>query len=447
MTTQSPKRDVTLFDEATGKIMTPGGSVVTTGIQDMVGYLTSVVGDSRTRDMYVTGARKQARSWIVWANAYMNQVMDFVGNYATSGYRSDQFLAESNFANLMNDGSNLVIIGYPAVNDISQAAAGYVDVDGNAVTLTNVISLVLARMYDRVSRLVKAGKVVVVCTEPGATTMNAAQVAVTMNFNASLITMFQGMTGVKVFNPLTAIWARSTTVSAVAFNSGFSADGTHATARQGQVAGYYAATKFFSTFMVPRKRTGVDLRTSSAQLFPNAGYATLTGGTTSNMTGTDAIPGNVVIYASAASLASYTLTSAAADDGTGNEMNLTVTATGAVKVNFRHTGVPTTGLGYTDYFVAGADINVISASACRVYWETQIFTNQGTEDGYDLYAGDAADVWLVNGVTNPVRMQSDPTQPPAGSSTGLSIEARMVLDFKGAGSVNVKIKDPSVYRK
>lgn len=407
----------------------------------------SVIGDSRTRDLYVNTNRKNGRSWIAWANAYMQQSMRFVANYAQSGKRSDEYLAEAAFAPLLADASNMVIFGYPAVNDIGQAFSGYTDTDGQSITLVNVVDKVLARIVDRVQRLVASGKTVIVCTEPGAISLAASQVACVHDLNTKIRSTFASMAGVSLFDPVELIWARSTTSSAIAFKTGYSTDGTHANASQGQFIGKYAADKFFPAILTQIKDYGVDLATSSAQLFPNAGYATLTGGTTGNMTGTDPVPANVVISATAASLASYTLTSTVAEDGTGNEITITVTASGAVSVRIAHQGISVAGMTYTDNFVGGVDVTTVSSSNCRVYWIMQVYTHQGTNDGYDLYAFDATDVWPPTGAVSEVRMQSDPTSAPSGATSGLAINGRLILDFKAAGSVVVKLKDPTVYRK
>lgn len=406
----------------------------------------SVTGDSRTVDLYLTRRRKGGRSWPAWANAYMFQSMEFVACYAISSKRSDEFLAEANFVPLLTDGSTAVLIGYPAINDLSQAVGGYTDVDGNVVTLANAVDLIIKRLRDRVARLVASGKDVGLALEPGGQGLAAGSVAAVHELNARMKAEFASAYRVYLYDPTPLIWDAGTTNAAIVFKPGFTVDNTHATSRQGQVVGKDAAVNFFPRFAIQRKSYGVDLRTSSAQLFPNAGYAALTGGTVANMTGSDPVPANVALSASAAGLASYTLTSAPTDDG-GNEITLNVTATGAVQVRVIHQGIPTAGLGYTDSYVSGLDVNVLSASGCRVYWETQIFTTQGTEDGFDLYGGDGADIWMVNGATGPLRMQSDPTQPPPGSSSGIAPSGRLILDFKAAGGCQVKFKDPTFYRK
>ncbi len=422
-------------------------AVVRAAGTDVFGYKTSLIADSRMQDYYLSGKRIGGRSWVAWANAYLGCALDVIAEYATSGFRSDQFFAESNFGLMLNDGAQIAIVGYPFVNDIAQAQAGYTDVDGNSVTLANVQALAIARHVDRVQRLVSAGKVVVVCVEPGATALNAAQVAVVHSINAELRDRYRGYGSVKLFDPLSIIWSKAISSTAIAFNSGFSVDGTHATARQGQRVGKYAAEKFFPTFLFVRKSYGIDIATSSAQLYPNAGYATTTGGTTSNITGSDPLPANVLLAATSAGIASYTATIADAEDGTGKELTLNISATGAVEVRVIHNAIPTAGLLYTDKFVGGCDCNVVSASGCRVYGDMQLFTSQGTEDGYALYAGDPADIWLVTGSTGEFRLQSDAVSPPVGSSSGLAPQWRVVIDFKAAGTCTIKLKDPSVYRK
>lgn len=429
-----------LDDESRGLVVRSVGEALNS-------YKVSIIGDSRTQDYYLSGKRIGARSWIAWANAYLGGALEMVAEYATSGFRSDQFFAEATFSQMLADGASLAIVGYPFVNDVAQAQAGYTDVDGNSITLANVQAVAMARHADRVQRLVAAGKLVIVCVEPGSTTLNAAQVAVVHAINAELRDKYRGYGAVKLFDPLSIVWSKATTASAIAFNSGFSTDGTHATSRQGQRVGKYAAEKFFPSFLIPRKSYGVDLVTSSAQLYPNPGYATTTGGTTSNITGSDPLPANITLAATSAGIASYTASIADAEDGTGKELTLSITATGAVEVRVIHNGIPTAGLLYTHSFVGGVDCTVVSAAGCRVFGNMQLFTGQGTEDGYALYGGDASDVWLVTGATGEFRLQSDPVTPPAGSSTGLAPQWRVVADFKSGGSCTLKLKDPTVYRK
>lgn len=432
MTTQSSYKDV---------LLVVGNSSV-----NPVGYKTSLIADSRTADYRISGTRTQGRSWIAQANAFMGDTLEVIASYARSGYRSDQYFAESNFGPMLTDGARIAIIGYPFVNDINDAGLGYTDEDGNVVTLANVQQIVMARHINRVNRLLAAGKVVIVCTEPGSTSLGAAAVAVVHSINQALRDAYQGMLGVHLFDPLSQIWSGATTNSVIVFKTGYSADGTHATTRQGAFIGQLAANELFSKILTVRKSYGNNPISSSAQLYPNAGYATATGGTVQQMTGTDAIPANLLLRAATAGLASYTATLATAEDGTGNELTLTVTSTGAVTVRLDHTGVSAAGVSYSTAWVGGLDVEVLSATGCRAYGAMQLFTNQGTEEGYALYAGDAADVWTADGKVPPARWQSDPATPPAGSSTGLAPQYRLWLDFKSAGSISIKVGNPTVYR-
>lgn len=440
ITAETNSTGQTVLDDASRAVLSNSGISAN-------GYKASLMADSRTADYHISGKRTQGRSWVAQANAYMGNTLDVVAEYANSGDRSDQYFAYANFAPMLTDGSHIAIIGYPFVNDISQAGgAGYTDVDGNAVTLANVQQIVMARHLDRVRQLLNAGKIVIVCTEPGATSLGSSAVGVVHSINAAMRQTYQGMLGVHLFDPVDQIWSRSTTATSISFKSGYSADGTHATTRQGSFVGLYAATDLFPRILTKRKSYGTDPLNSSAQLYPNAGYLTATGGTVQQMTGTDPIPANLLLRAAVNGLASYTASVTTAEDGTGNELTLNITSTGATTVRLDHTGSSVAGIPYTAAWVGGLDVEVVSSSGCRAYGAMQLFTNQGTEEGYILYAGDAADVWTANGKVAPARWQSDPTTPPAGSSSGLAPQYRLWIDFKSAGSIAIKVKNPTIYR-
>jgi hypothetical protein len=448
--TDGDASDVVKFDRYSNTITDPASLDAVRGAAGggagASGYTASLIGDSRTQDYYLTQRATGARSWIAQMNAYAGASLTVVAEYATSAQRSDQYFAEPNFTQMLNDGASIAIIGYPFVNDIDQALSGYTDTDGVAVTLVNVADRVLTRLANRVERLIESGKTVVVCTEPGSSNFAATQVPIVHGINAALRSAYSRMFGVRLFDPVDLIWGRGTDLTAITFRSGYSADGTHATSRQGNAIGRYAAKTLLPRLVPAKKSYGNDPLTSSAQLWPNAGYATATGGTTSNITGSDALPANTQLTAATAGRASYAASIAPAEDGSGNELTLTITATDAVVVELRHVNMSMTGVNYTSQLVGGCDCTVVSASGCRVYGEMQVFTGQGTVNGWALYAGDAADIWMFGGTVDELRLQSDPTRAPAGSTSGLAPSWRVRADFKSAGSVVMKLKDPTIYK-
>lgn len=409
----------------------------------------SEIGDSRTIDTLVASNaiyRKSGKSWRNWSSAFMGGSLQLVGNYGQSGKRTDEYLAESNFASVLSDASDLVIFGYPAVNDISQAQSGYTDADGNAVTTANIASLVVARLVNRVNRVLAAGKFVVVSLEPGAESLNSSGVAAVYALNTLLRSTFGGMSGVRLFDPLHMVWNPSTTTATqIRFKTSFSADGTHPTSRQGRVVGKWAAANFWPSILTPRKRYGLDLD-KGQQLYGNIGFATLTGGTATNITVTDAIPANVRLIASAGSLITYTLTSAAAEDGSGNELLVTLTASNAVTGSLELNGVSTSGLAYTDFFVAGADVEILQQTNCKATWYAYLFSNEASETAYDLYQQDGADIAPTSPQTGSARMQSVPCTFPAGAASGMSVSARLSFVFSAAGTAQFKIKDPAIHK-
>lgn len=409
----------------------------------------SEIGDSRTIDSLVAfnaPYRKSAKSWRTQSNAFMGQTLEPVANYGISNKRSDEYLAEANFAPMLSDASALCLFGYPAVNDISQAQAGYTDADGNAVTTSNVAALVCARILNRVNRVLAAGKFAVVSLEPGAESLNSSGVAAVYALNTLLRSTFGGMAGVRLFDPLHLVWNPSTTTATqIRFKTGFSPDGTHPSSRQGRVVGKWAAANFWPGIITPRKRYGLNLD-KGQQLYGNIGFATLTGGTTTNITAGDAIPANCRLISSVGSTITYTLTSAAAEDGSGNELTVTFTASGAATATFALNGVSTAGLAYTDFFVAGADIEMLQKTNAQAAWYAYLFATEASETAYDLYEQAASDIAPTSPMSGVQRMQNIPATFPATAASGMAVEARFSFVFSAAGVVQFKIKDPVIFK-
>ena len=150
-----------------------------------------VTGDSRMADMFPTfcfsvtnpepfsRCGTQGSNFIVQANQLAGQRYQINLNQAIAGTRSDQYLNSTNFQPILKSKSRYLVIGYPAVNDTGQTAAGATYVTdpaapfpGVTVDTSNVASVVAQNLLYATRQAVAAGKRVVLLHEPGNTSTN-----------------------------------------------------------------------------------------------------------------------------------------------------------------------------------------------------------------------------------------------------------------------------------
>lgn len=412
-------------------------------------YSMSVIGDSRSSDFNINPQSKSAKSWVTWAMAYYQQSFRITANYGVSGNRSDQYLTNGNFQKALSDGSGWLVMGPPVVNDIGQASSGYTDTYGNAVTLTNVVDVTVAKLTGYVKQARAAGKRVIVVAEYGAQSFNATQVAAVHEFNRRYQDAIKDLPGVYWvnFNPL--VWDKTSSATAINFNTGFTLDGTHAVQLMGETLGKWFAQNFLPSVMPKVDSAVANLNDTvingSAQLYANPLLSTLTGGVTgSNITVTSGnVPGSVTVSGSAAGL-SVVITSAANANGFGNDVTFAFTASGATTGRIDFTIPNQSNWALSDYIETGVEIDRASSCAGNIYSQTQLNSNLGTYDAYDLYSVTAG-VPSSAAATGLVLRSLRNTWIPGSTAQGYLLH-RLNVAFTGAGTCTITVRRPFIER-
>lgn len=276
-----------------------------------------LIGDSRQANAFTdvtTQFQFSAMHWLNQANARMGQRLRIVGNNATSGYRSDQYLAQANINQAIASDAKFVMI-FGIVNDITLNAA--------SDPFINIVK-------PACEQFIAAGMTVILVTDPGSTGLNGSTSAraAFQRYN-SLVKAYAARSranGSVLCFDLAAVILDLTTTS-IAFKNGYSADGTHYLVNAAVPVG-----RAFATFISPlvpalptRKVFGGETPALGLQLFSNPGFLTTTGGTKGSFTGT--APAGVTNTALDTGISGVMGTAANAD-GT-NDLTLSLTATQA----------------------------------------------------------------------------------------------------------------------
>ena len=442
----------------TGKLDTATGKVVLDDASKAAVYLStpanafgfSMIGDSRTSDVY-TGSGTNSRNWFNWASAYYKQTPILVGRYGVSGNRTDQYLTNGNFESALNDGAQWLIFGFPAVNDIAQANAGYTDTFGRAVNLTNVAAYASDNIITYAKRAVAGGKRVIVLTEPGATTLNATQVAAVHEFNRLLKSRITEVPGGILYDPCPILWNPTASATFIGFKTNYTGDGTHNQQQGGRAVGIDFAMNVLPAILPKIDSAPANLSDSIAngtnQLYRNPLFGTLTGGTNGgNFSLTSGnIPANMTISGTAAGLLSLAITSAANANGFGNDVTFAFTSTGVVSGRI-DLDLNNADWNLTDYLEGRIEVDVAAGGSgvAGVYAEMFISTNLGTLDYWTMQAS-AAGPMATSGDTGIV-LRTPRGLPFIGSTTKNSAKLRVWVAFSGAGSQTVTLRRPGVYR-
>lgn len=410
----------------------------------------SMIGDSRTADLTL-GNGLNSRNWFNWACAYYKQTPILIGNYGSSSKRSDEYLTNGNFETAMNDGAQWLIFGFPAVNDISQANIVYTDTFGRAVNLTNVASYASDNIITYAKRAASAGKRVIVLTEPGATTLNATQVAAVHEFNRLIKSRITEVPGAILYDPCPVLWNPTASATLIAFKTNYTGDGTHAQQAAARAVGIDFATNVLPAILpkvdTAPANTSDTVANSTNQLFRNPLFNTLTGGTAGgNFTLTSGnIPANVTVSGSAAGGLAATVTSAANASGFGNDITFAFSCTSAVSARIDLT--TTVGdWNLTDLFEGRIEIDLApgGSNVNGVYAEMYIQTDAGTADRWANYAG-ASGPMVTTGDTGLV-LRTRRGGVLAGSTSKTAVQLRVWVNFSASGSQTITLRRPGVYR-
>jgi len=409
----------------------------------------SMIGDSRTADL-MTGSGTNSRNWFNWACAYYKQTPLLIGKYGVSGYRTDQYLTNGNFELALADSAKFLIFGLPAYNDVNQANAGYTDTFGRSITISNVAAYAADNIILYAKRA--AGyKNVVILTEPGGSTLNAAQCQAVHEFNRLIKERVREVPGAVLYDPCPIIWNPTASTTTIAFKTNYTSDGVHNQQMAARAVGADFAANVLPT-LIPKVDTAPSnlsdsVANSTNQLYRNPLFNTLTGGTNGgNFTLTSgSIPANMTISGTAAGLLSLVITSAANTNGFGNDVTFAFTSTGVVSGRI-DLDLTTTDWNLTDYLEGRIEVDVASGGSGinGVYAETMITTNIGTLDYWSMQAS-AAGPMSTTGDAGLV-LRTTRGMPYLGSSSKTSAKLRVWVAFSGAGSQTITLRRPGVYR-
>lgn len=295
--------------------------------------LGAVLGDSLAAGLHLdagTYRNVSARHPLNWANGLSGGRLQFVsanrGNFGVSGERSDQIMARipaviASGAGVvwLIDGTNDIAQQYPTGPTCAQTAAA------------NIIATCRA--------LLTAGCAVILELVPGAQNYTAAQIGYLNSLNQRLIEYAATAQEVYLHDSSRMILNPTNGTGALAWNTGYTQDGTHPA-----VAGAYYWGKSLAALLQrivpPTQRLGhINLGDAQpTQFLLNPFFATTTGGTNGN-SGAAVTSGTVAQSWTVSRTGSATATLAyAADDGAaldpsvGNKCTATCTFTAAGEI-------------------------------------------------------------------------------------------------------------------
>lgn len=458
MTTQSTYKDVVFLGvNPEGRPIPPmttaGGSPVSESFpKNGAGF--SMIGDSRTADLTL-GVGTNSRNWFNWACAYYKQAPRLVGRYGVSGKRTDEFLTNGNFELAVFDSAQFLIFGYPAVNDITQALAGYTDFWGRDITLANVAATAVDNVIMYAKKAISYGKAVIILTEPGSTSFTAAQTAQCHEFNRLLKSRAQEVAGAILYDPCPLLWNPTASTTQIAFRTNYSGDGTHAQQMAGRAVGIDFATNVLPV-LLPKvdtapANTSDNAANGTLQLFRNPLFNVLTGGTTGgNITlSSGTVPANITISGSAAAGLATTITSAANANGFGNDVTFAFTSTGAVNARIDLAANLADWL-LTDTFEGRIEVDIApgATNTNGVHAATNLQTDAGTNAMYSMYAagdGPTSGPMITTGDTG-LTHRTLRGGVPANSTAKSSVNLRILVAFSGAGACTITLRRPGLIR-
>lgn len=413
----------------------------------------SMIGDSRTADLHVGGGLN-GRNWFNWAAALYKQSPVLVGNYGVSGLRSDQYLTNGNFEKALADSAGWLIFGYPVVNDITQAAAGYTDLFGRAITLSNVAANTVATLVAYARRATAAGMRVIMLTEPGSTAMTAAQTTAVYEFNKALRRAVAGVPGVLLYDPTRIIWNATGSSTIISKKANYSGDGTHAQILEARAVGLD-----FALNVLPAILPKVDSAPSSiadsvangtTQLFRNPHYNTATGGSAgANVTlNSGALPANVTLVGKNAGAGlTVDATVQASADGMGNELKLVVSCTAATSLYINHS-ITVADIALTNTAKFGIELDVLAGNTdvTAYHASLEMGSDSGTKNNawHALYSVASGPSWT--GGESGLTLATEPNSFVSGSSSVSWCDGRVTLTFSAAGSITVILRRPHILK-
>lgn len=409
-----------------------------------------MLGDSRAAQLNVqTGFIQSISGYQPFnvANALMGHQLILTGNYGISGNRSDQFVS-ANLPAMVSDTCEIAIINGGSVNNISQAGAGYTDVNGNVISLSNVARFAVADLIRAANALVAAGKYVIVISDPGSTSFaTTGTVGAVLEFNQRMNEYTQSAKALWI-DITPTVWAPASSASAIVWNTGLSYDGLHFNLYGAHKVGIVLASFLLPLFPFIENRP-VSIADTQAtnpyQLIGNGLYTNLAGG---SKTGAGTISGNVPlgfeVHAGAATT-TVTVTSGTAAGGFGNYAQLAISTT-APDVIYFDFFVNSANYNIGDILQMSGDVTVASgANQCYVFASPQFNTSSGTPNVFDVGSFDGEGA-MPNDAAYAYHMQTKPYKLPIADTKGYVIW-RVQISMLATGNATVKFERPSLRRR
>jgi len=389
----------------------------------------AVLGDSRLAQQFVDTTvklRKAAYNMLSVASMLMGQRIRWF-NFAVSGLRSDQYLANTYFDQALATNAHwLMVMGI--VNDIS----------------LNGASVDYWTQYVKPACLawIAQGRRVILCTETGAASFSgtAANVGAVAKYNRQIRQLCMEQPGEVLVDVAAAVMDPT---AVMAFKSNVSGDNVHINL----VRGAFMAGQAIADVLTPLIPAFSPLVTTRGEVFANGGvqffsnptFQTTTGGTGgTGVTGT--IPAGVTAVLIPAGWGCAVSTAAGAY---GNDLVLAITSTGSgvARVQMDISSAESAG----DVMYCNMEATVAASStnfqAIAAYLESnRASASQQSEDGYcdpSNSFGPAEAKTLT--------LQTPDMTIAAGARGWLTAYARAY--FNGAGSATINIRRVGVWRK
>lgn len=404
------------------------------------------IGDSRIDQIWLDAPHRNlsAGSPFAVGNALSGHRAVWFGAFGVSGDRTDQINVRVPAALATNPAWLLYMGG---VNDIGQnfPAAG----TSGATAAANILIAVQAAAAQGVGTIL--------VTDPGATTLTAAQIGQLNILNEKLREMAERQTMVVLIDLARALQNPTNSTTAIAFGTNYMRDTLHPGNLGGYIGGKAVAAVFQAIFPPRPFLTTNIIETPSATsltgLLVNPLYSTASGGTCTAGACTGTVAGSWTVDRSAAATSTAVASVQAAGDGSpGNEQVLVVTcAAGGEEIRLRQDATPA-NIAFGDILSMTANVTV-DASATGLSFVTAYVgasVDSVTTEGYDGFglAGGACGASCVgnDGTTYSAQLASQPFAVPAGALLNF-VTGRIRIGCSGAGTATIRVKQAQLRKR
>lgn len=397
------------------------------------------VGSSRIAAQFLDGAtarNKGNAGWMNWCNGNLvaqGKPMITLGNFGTSGFRTDQYAP--GVASAIATNASFIVIDGP-VNDFAQQFP----------TAGTTVSTALSNLKTYFKTINDNGQKIIYVWERGATNFTSTMIGNLNDFNRLMSDYiqygddFRGPPDVVVLDPTLKSVSTSTNGTISIVNS---VDGTHDNVTGAQTLGTYFTAKL-SPYL--REIPGHSDRFLSQaagigvyNIFQSPGNTGAVAAAGTGNTGT--VPTNSVSAQSGLATAVYSTQASIADSNGntwGNDVKIIATATGVGQVSLIYT-LNRTNIVTGDFIRGGLEIDVapgatgLSGVGCDLEWFP---STGGTNPMYDMFA--SAVGTDVGGYSNFVL---EPQALPIPAFTGSPFtNLALRVNFSAAGSATILVR-------